>query len=251
VVYGQLAEQTAESFNRHFWNEAAGGYGNNNQAANALALYMQLVPEDRKARVLDNLVSDIEAHDYHVTTGNLCTKYILEVLTEMGRGDLAFRLVTQTSYPSWNFMFEHGATTMWERWEEATGRGMNSHNHPMYASVGAWLFRGLAGIQLAADNVGFSHVWIRPVMPEGLDWVEGRLTTIRGEVAARWRRTAGGLVLEATVPVGCRADVELPRLGKSSRLHEGGRALEAGHSVDGILAIDAPAGLFAVTLSGG
>jgi len=52
--------------------------------------------------------------------------------------------------PELGFMLENGATTLWERWEELTGSGINSHNHPMMGSVGAWLYKYIAGMNADA-----------------------------------------------------------------------------------------------------
>jgi alpha-L-rhamnosidase len=138
--YDVLANQVAEAFNREYWDEKAGGYGSNNQSANSFALFLGVVPKDRTARVVESLVKDVAEHGGHLTTGNLCTKYLLEALADNDRADVAFDIVTQTTYPSWGFMMENGATTLWERWEHMTGGQMNSHNHPMMGSVSAWFY---------------------------------------------------------------------------------------------------------------
>ena len=251
--YKLLAERIYDAFNRHLWDEAKGGYASNNQASNVAALYMRLVPEERKARTLANIVRDVEERGIHLNTGNLCTKYILEVLTENGYGDLAFKLVTQTSYPSWGYMLEHGATTIWERWEQVTGGGMNSHNHPMYASVGAWLYRALAGIQLQPDSIGFSHFAIRPIVPDGLTSAKATLKTVRGPVESAWEATANGLTLNVRIPVGSQAEVRLPKpTGTSFRLSEGGKALApSGDTLPGIADVQEDAQAFIVKVGSG
>lgn len=127
-TYAHLATATGEAFNRQFWDETVGGYGSNNQSCNSFALFLDLAKGDRKARTLENLVNDVVEKEYHLTTGNICTKYLLEVLTENGRIDEAYKIATQTTYPSWGYMLANGATTLWERWEYATGGSMNSHN---------------------------------------------------------------------------------------------------------------------------
>ncbi len=247
--YQQLAERIYDSFNRHFWDEASGGYGSNNQASNVAALYMRLVPDERKTRVRANIIRDILDHDTHVTTGNLCSKYILEILTESGHGDLAYKLVTQTTYPSWGYMMEHGATTIWERWEQATGAGMNSHNHPMYASVGAWFYRALAGIQLQPDAVGFSRFAIRPIVPEELSSARATLKTVRGEVESAWEASGSGLSLNVRIPAGSQAEVRLPKSrGANQRLSEGGKPIQP---TNGILSVQEDAQAFVVTVGSG
>ncbi len=228
AVYQALAEAIKESFNRHFWDEALGGYLTNSQGCNAIALYMGLVPEERKARTLANLIQGIKDRDYHLTTGNLSTKYILEVLAQTGHADIAFRIVTQTTYPSWGFMLQNGATTIWERWEKMTGGGMNSYNHPMYGSVGAWIYRVLGGIQARSEGPGFGRFEIRPCMPDGMNHAHTALKTVRGVVSTAWDRQEIGYSLRVHVPVGSQAQVVVPGLGGAPfRICEGGKTIWA------------------------
>ncbi len=212
TIYHQLADKIREAFNSHFWNETIGGYGSNNQACNSLALYMELVPHDRKARAIANLVQDIHDHNCHLTTGNLCTKYVLEVLTAEGYSELAYALATQTSYPSWGFMLMNDATTIWERWEQATGRGMNSHNHPMFGSVGAWLYRTVGGVRVRPDEPGFRRISICPSYLPNMKHAQIFLKTVRGLLEAGWEISDDNLNLIVRIPVGSEAEIIIPNL---------------------------------------
>ncbi len=204
------ARQVADAFNREFWDEAAGGYGTNNQACNALALFLKLPSPERTPRVVQNLVSDIERHGGHLSTGNLCTKYLLEVLTEHGHVDVAYRIATQTTYPSWGYMLNMGATTLWERWEHLTGASMNSHNHPMHGSVSSWFYKYLAGIRCEIDETGASRIVIHPYFPRGLDRVEASYDGPHGRIASAWENRDGHLTLCVTIPVNAQAIVYIP-----------------------------------------
>ena len=199
-----------DAFNVEFHRGGDIGYGSGNQACNAIALYMGLVPEADVAPTVAALVADVRAHGDHLTTGNLATKYILETLFDHGHPDLALALATQTTYPSWGYMLANGATTIWERWEHETGGGMNSHNHPMYASVGAWLYRRLAGIQVADDAVGMSRVVIRPPLELRLSHASAQLDTVRGRLRSTWRKVGEDAVISLTIPVGVAAELVLP-----------------------------------------
>ena len=118
--YSKLAEKrTADAFNAQYWDEKTGGYGSNNQACNAFALFLGLVDKDKVSSVVNNLVADVEKRNYHLTTGNLCTKYLLETLTEKRYPEVAYKIATQETYPSWGFMLANSATTLW-------GKGGNS-----------------------------------------------------------------------------------------------------------------------------
>jgi len=209
--YTALHDEIVAAFNREYWNEQTGGYGTNSEACNAIALYMHLVPEENIQRTIQALSNAVAAANDHPTTGNLCTKYLLETLAETGCEEQALRLATHTSYPSWGYMLKNGATTLWERWEKATGGGMNSHNHPMYGSVDSWLYKAAGGITLEADAVAFNHFAIRPRLVGGLTSTRARLLTVQGEVLSDWKVLPEGVFeIKVTVPAGCRAKVYIP-----------------------------------------
>lgn len=222
--YADLAEEIATAFNREYWNETTGGYAANNQAANSFALFLGLVPEDRIQRVVDNLVADVKAQDYHLTTGNLCTKYLLEQLTEHGHAEEAYRIATQTTYPSWGFMLSKGATTLWERWEYLIGDAMNSHNHPMMGSIGSWFYKYVLGIRPDFDKPAFEHVFIHPCIFKDLEYAEGSLETVKGLVKVSWRKKGSRIYLDVTVPANTTATVYVP----SARDREGYSLQEVG-----------------------
>ncbi|AHF90970.1 alpha-L-rhamnosidase [Opitutaceae bacterium TAV5] len=231
------AAAVASAFNRSFWDEAAGGYGSNNQACNAIALHLGLAPAGRIPRTLASLVRAVEANDGHLSTGNLATKYLLEALSEHGRTDIAYRIATQTTYPSWGYMLENGATTLWERWEHVTGSRMNSHNHPMLGSVSSWMFKYLAGIRPDPEGPGFRRFVIRPHPVEGLDWAEAEYRALPGTIRSAWRRDSGRLVMQLSVPPNATARVHVP-CGEECAITERGIPLAA---VDGVRVLPATA----------
>ena len=208
------AEYVKKAFIREFFNFEQGYAGTNSQGCNAFALYMGLVPAGREKEVAAKLAEDVISRDYHLTTGNLCTKYLPEVLTEYGYVDVAYKLLTQTTYPSWGYMIENGATTIWERWEYATTWGMNSHNHPMYASVSAWFYKYLAGIS-PAEGSGFAKMIIKPYLPSELNRAAAAVSTVLGEVYSGWEKLEGETVFKLIIPAGGVAQVHIPLIGGS------------------------------------
>lgn len=208
--YAGIADEVREAFNRRFWDGEAGGYGSNNQACNSFAISLGMPSDEMRERALENLVEDVKAHDYHLTTGNLCTKYLLEVLSEYGHEDVAYRIATQTTYPSWGFMLSKGATTIWERWEYLTGDAMNSHNHPMMGSIGSWFYKYLLGIVPDFEDPGFSTFTIDPRYPDGLDYAKGSLQTVKGKISVDWERKGRSVSLKVTVPGNATAVVYVP-----------------------------------------
>jgi alpha-L-rhamnosidase len=210
TYYKSLTEKIGIAFNNKYWNESTGGYASNNQACNAFALYLGLVNPDRVHRVVDNLVADVKSHGYHLTTGNLCTKYLLEMLSEHGHPEVAYKIATQEDYPGWGFMLDNGATTLWERWEFETGGAMNSHNHPMMGSVDSWFYKYVLGILPDIDHPGFEKFTIHPLLNKELEFAEGELKTVKGVIKSSWKKDGGSYILDVTVPANTTATVYLP-----------------------------------------
>ena len=226
IAYREQAERIAEAFNHAFWDANQQVYGSGNQACCCFPLYMGLVPQARVQTVVQTLACDVEAHQYHLTTGNLCSKYVLEVLSAYGRHDLAWKIATQTTYPSWGFMLVNGATTIWERWEHSKETSMHSKNHPMMATFSAWFYRYLAGIHLAPEAVGFDRFVIRPHLSDGLDHVTASVETVRGRVESAWKITGDDVCLHVRVPVNCTARISMPKpMREAFDIYESGKCV--------------------------
>lgn len=211
-AYSQLAEEIKAAFHKEYFDPQTGNYANGTQTANALALFLELAPENARAKAWDNLFNNLAyKNNSHLTTGIIGTKYIMEVLTRFENSDLAYDIATQTTYPSWGYMIENGATTLWELWQKREGPSMNSHNHPMFGSVGSWLYKALAGINLDPRAVGFEKIRIEPQMVRDLFYASGSVDTLRGRVLSSWKRTEKNVSLEVIIPVGSEAEVVLPK----------------------------------------
>ena len=243
-AYTQLAAQVKEAVNREFLHPGDKKsmnretyYANGSQTANAIALNWGLVPEEYRGLVAINFCSDVVyGHDTHLTTGIHGTKYLLPALTEVGRADLAYELATQTTYPSWGYMISKGATTVWEVWQFKTGPGMNSHDHPALASVGAWFYRTLGGINVGSGGAGYRHIQIQPHMVEDLKWASASVETLRGTVACAWSRQRRTITMDVQIPVNSDAVIGIPKVEEMTEVvvREGGQVVwEKGQFVPG------------------
>lgn len=236
--YARLAESIKAAFNETYLGDAQYAAvrvspvdNHPNQTVNALPLYLGMVPADRKDRVLASLLRSVAPlQDYHVDTGILGTRYILDVLTENGHADVAWRMATQKSYPGWGYMIAEGATTLWERWEKLTGHAMNSQNHIMLGSVDAWFYRVLAGLSPLLP--GWKAVRVRPHVLGDLSFVEASLETVAGKVGASWKKAEGAFSLDVELPAGTTGEVHVPLLWPGAGILESGRVVwKAGQAV--------------------
>ena len=210
--YTELADRVKVAFNRNCFDSKTEEYASGTETANAMALFLNLVPEKEIGPVSFHLEKDLlDYHHLHLTTGIIGTKYLMPALTATGRSDMAYDLAIQTTYPSWGYMIENGATTLWELWQEKNRAMMNSHDHPALGSVGAWLYRALGGINLGAGAEGYNHIRIEPQMVEDLHWASATISTIRGVVSTSWTHVNGRATLSAIIPVNGDAEIVLTK----------------------------------------
>jgi alpha-L-rhamnosidase len=207
------------AFRERFWHAASAevrGDGDEGyrQAHTVLALAFDLLPPMQRQRAADRLARDICERDDHLTTGALATKYLLPVLTDWGHADRAAAVALQTTFPSWGYWVEQGATSLWEHWKpESRSRG-----HYFLGTIDDWLFSHVAGLSPAEP--GWRRARIAPrVIGHGISRGEASVTTPYGALASRWRIEHGEVVLTCHVPVGVEADVHL--LGLRTTLPSG------------------------------
>ena len=178
-----------------------------------------IAPQSLKAEMVNRAVKDIEAHGNHLTTGFLGTPFLLFVLDENDRSDVAFKLLLSDTYPSWGYMVKKGATTWWERWNGDTGDpGMNSYNHYAFGSVMAWVYRRAAGIDTDAAGVGYHHLTIHPHFNAALPALHTEYDSAYGTIVSDWKQNNHAFTV--TLPANTTATVILPK-GKTAEIGSG------------------------------
>ncbi len=204
-------ERVLTAFQKEFVH-ADGMIGNGSHTGTILPLAFGLVPKHLQQAAADHLAANIRRRGCLLTTGFLGTSFSLDVLADHGHADLAVDLLLRTEFPSWGYMVDKGATTIWERWNGDTGDlTMNSFNHYALGAVTAFLYRRVAGV--AAASPGFAQVDVRPLMDPRLG--DGRMSheTVHGRVETAWSVDAkGGCCFELELPQGMEARVTLPGL---------------------------------------
>ncbi|MDZ7374409.1 MAG: family 78 glycoside hydrolase catalytic domain [candidate division KSB1 bacterium] len=206
--FADLAAKIRAAFNARYLRPDSAWYLGATQTANVLPLAFGLAPEERAHELASAIARDVAARDYHLTTGFLGTAYLLPVLCDYGFEETAFRLATQRSFPSWGYMIEKGATTIWELWDsDVQGPGMNSRNHYALGAVDRWFFEYVGGIRPAEP--GFKRAVVWPRMTKFLQWARVTHETEYGLLACHWRRAAS-LEMDVTIPPNTSAEVRVP-----------------------------------------
>ena len=230
--YGRLLENVKNAYLQEYVTPS-GRLVSGSQTAYVLALQFDMLPESLRAAAMDRLVENIRSYDNHLTTGFLGTPYLCHVLSRFGRTDVAYDLLMQENYPSWLYPVKMGATTIWERWDgikpDSTFQtpGMNSFNHYAYGAIGDWMYRVVAGIDLAvgADSPGYKRISIHPQPGGGLTAAQASLETPYGKLSSGWKIENGEFRLEVVIPANTEAEITLPT-NHLLDVMEGGKKLE-------------------------
>jgi alpha-L-rhamnosidase len=185
-----------------------------------------ITPEAEIERVVDRLARDIvENKDGHLDTGCFGTKYLAPVLTEHGRGDVAYTIATQETFPGWGYCLSTGGTTFWESWEAKT----RSVDHFFLGTIDDWFFKHLAGIKTLSN--GYKTSVIKPYVLGDMTFAKGEIDTVRGLIGSAWEANENEVIHEVTVPVNTSAIVYVPKAGSGS-LTESGLAAEESEGVE-------------------
>ena len=198
-------------YNARYLDTASGNYANGTVTANILPLWFDMVPGELEDKVFANIINKtINDFGGHVSTGVVGIQHLMRTLTNHGRADLALRLATDTTYPSWGYMARRGATTIWELWNGDTGDpSMNSANHVMLlGDLLLWEYEYLAGIRPLGP--GYTTIELRPTVPDGLNRVDCTYRSISGLIESHWKRTAKGIEWTVVIPPNTTAEVYLP-----------------------------------------
>lgn len=147
-------------------------------------------------------------------TGIFGTRYLVDALARTGRIDLAMTMLHRRTYPGFGFQLANGATTTWEQWLYRSS--METHDHAMFAGINTSFYTALAGIR--PTEPGYRDIAVEPQIPGSLDQVSASQETVRGRVAARWKKTRGTLRLTVTIPANSRAVVRVPLADKDHRV---------------------------------
>ena len=213
LAYDRQQQKLKDAYNRHFYHPETGSYANNTVTANLLSLEFGLVPNGDEERVLQNIV-DVTKDTYkdHVSCGVLGMQHLLTCLTRRGHLDQAMRIILQKDYPSFGYMIEKGATTIWELWNGDTANpSMNSGNHVMLlGDLLGWMYGDLAGIRQSSRSRAYKELDMNIRMPEELNHVRATHGTPYGTVSSEWWRTEEGITWTVDIPANATARIHIP-----------------------------------------
>ena len=231
--FSEEAVAVKEAYNNKFFNKDNAQYSNNTVTANLLSLCYGMAPEGYEKKVFTNIINKTEDEfDSHVSTGLVGIQWLMRGLSDYGRADLAYKIATNRDYPSWGYMIENDATTIWELWNGNTADpAMNSHNHVMLlGDMLVWCYEYLAGIRNEPNSIGFEKIMMHPYPVDGLDYVTASYQSVHGTIKSDWKKSEDIFQWNITIPGNTTAIIYIPATSKNN-ITEGGKSISSAKGI--------------------
>lgn len=218
TIYEKKYEQAKQYFEKHLCVKGT-PIGQGRQTALLLAYKTGLLSGKQ---IETELIADVESKG--LTCGFIGVKYLLPALTELGRADIAYKLIANEKYPSWGYSIANGATTIWERWDSYTrengmnSHGMNSLNHFAFGSCVEWYYTYVLGI--TPLKAGFEEIMIKPYIDTTgiLTYAEGSYLTKHGNIFVKWCVQERQAIVTVEAPKEIKCVIDIP--GMMIKEHE-------------------------------
>ncbi|MFF7982625.1 family 78 glycoside hydrolase catalytic domain [Streptomyces sp. NPDC007901] len=209
--YAVLAERVRDAWRTEFLSPD-GRTSGDTQAGYVRALSLGLVPGELREAAAARLVELIRAVGTHLGTGFLATGDLLPVLADTGHAEVAYELLLQRTPPSWLYMLDRGATTIWEEWEgvDATGAAHESLNHYSKGAVVRFLHTHTLGLRQTPGSIAWESFEVAPVPHPSVPWARGTHESPQGTIAVEWRTVGAELTVTVDVPPATTARVVFP-----------------------------------------
>ena len=199
--YAEVYERAKTAFLEHYYKY--GKVESDTETAYALAYSVGFLTADEIKKRLPEAVREAGC----LTTGFIGIRFILPTLCDIGESELAYELIAKKDYPSWGYMLENGATTVWERWNGYTKENgfedpeMNSFNHYSLGSCVEWLYSYVLGIKLAEDT---EEVTVKPTISDKLAFAKGGTRVKGGKISVCWERKGNSITLKVAADDGVK-----------------------------------------------
>lgn len=224
AYYQELYVDTLESFRKEYYT-SRGRIVSETQTGCVLSLYFNLAREKDKKKIVRTLMSNIEDHKTHLTTGFVGTPYLCHALSENGAHETAAAVFMKEDYPSWLYAVNKGATTIWERWNgiypdgTMPHPGLNSMNHYANGSIGDWMYRKIGGI--SQMEAGYHKFCVKPMFVRGIEEAETILESPYGKIRSYWKCRNKQITVEVSVPANTTAWIWLPEKEEVKKVGSG------------------------------
>lgn len=189
------------------------------QTGQAMALYYGAFEEKEKEKAIKHLITYIKESNDHFNVGVLGARVLFRVLSKYGYSDLAYKLITNPTFPSYSWQLQFGATSLWESFYNMD-KDFNmysnmtfevlSMNHHFWGDISAYFIEYIVGIKINPSIGDYHNILIEPHIIKDLKYAEGSHIMPFGTIYVRWENNDGQFKVKISCPRQARCQLKLP-----------------------------------------
>lgn len=245
----EMKNALVASFRKRCFNPRTGVVKGNTQTTQAYPIYLGILTPEEEEKALHVLLGCIKRDEGTLNAGMLGVRYLFHALSKMGKGDLAYELITQNKHPSYGYMIANGATSLWEDFAKVATKENGdlvrieerqklsqmptlavkirmlpealhfrggkegrvwSLNHHFLGDVSNWFKRCVVGICVNDGFTDPTHVDVKPDFIDKLTFAEATRETPFGKITVRWERQGKDVMLDVATKGKVRGMIALP-----------------------------------------
>ncbi|MBQ7596071.1 MAG: family 78 glycoside hydrolase catalytic domain [Clostridia bacterium] len=203
----RIADELRASIRKHLVSFNKMTVLSDTQTALALAIHFGVFESSEIPLAVNRLVEIIHSSHDLLDGGYLSGRYLFHVLSDNSYASLAYKMIKGPDFPSYGWMLNQGATSMWESFYTDH---KDSLNHHFWGDVSAWFIKAIAGIDYNPDCSDTHRVDIRPNFIEGLNSAQAFHICPHGKITSSWKVDGDNAVIEIAIPENCRGRLYLP-----------------------------------------
>lgn len=166
------------------------------QTSLAMAITSGALTADEQAQAHTDLLALLNARNCRFKVGVIGAKHLFDALTMFEDTDVAVRSIVGPDYPSYGYMLDSGATTLWESFYKlradgamlrSNGQKLDSLNHHFWGSVVGWFYRVIGGLDVRSAN----EVLVTVPKTELVTHAETSYSNGDKRITVAWQRNEG------------------------------------------------------------
>lgn len=213
LEFDAIRIKMVDAINAKYLNRENGYYANNTPTSNLITLFYNIPPKEYRQQIMQNII-DKTKNEYngHISVGLIGIQVLMRTLTDNGEIETAYKLLTQTTYPSWGYMIANNATTIWELWNGNTADvSMNSGNHVMLlGDLIGWFYGYLGGIRNAEGSEAYKKIQLKPYYTNDLTYVNSSYNSSYGNIVSNWSKSGEKFKWDVEIPANSTAVIYIP-----------------------------------------
>ena len=183
------------------------------QTAQAMLIYFGVFGESERAEAGRRLVEIIHGSDDHIACGMIGMRIVFHVLSDIGEGALAYKMITRTDFPSYGKLVKDGLTALPEDMlEDVRRNNPDSLNHHFLGDYQSWFLQRVVGIRINPRGSGCGDIDIAPDFVGELEFARGKYESTAGIISCEWKKTENDrFSLTIEIPEGVTGYVKAPK----------------------------------------